>query len=551
MDRTQFVLTSLPSQAAPSRRSIAVPPPTPADAKEGRKEVLNGRYAVGAVLASSSQWNLYRADDLLRKAPCSVKRSRGGAAIDALRLCLREAQILAKLDHIHIARIAECNDDEDGRPFVVLEALSGRDLGGLVRGAGRLHLSRTLEILRKAAAGLQHAHDRSVVHGSLTPASIFLSIARDSESGGPAREVIKLLDFGFARDLAASQPNGIAPSSLELPTEGLAYRAPEVVQGGRAALDAASDQWSLAVIAYQMLSGRLPFDGADAQQLAEQICAAAADPIEERVPDLPPHAAHALRRAMSVNRAERHGSIMDFIRALDGQLPLQGTPSISGEKTVLGFRPDLVVLCRGSASVSDGIPIAAEEATTRPYPDEFFVSQILAPSQQTIGPCDAVLAGPRAEAQQRKLAPSWLLGLTALLAALTAAFAAQSVHRGQSRRAIHSLVARWSAPPPVSLLDAPTLGLRSTKGAQVEPARLALPPPLPKLACVRPQSQGVPYAIAQRRVVRSHRAERVVRLAVLIPPLRGSEEAVPAEDGADKAPAAAAATERRSITIVD
>ncbi|MFO0575626.1 MAG: serine/threonine-protein kinase [Polyangia bacterium] len=548
MDRTQLVLTSPSSQPALSRRTCAVPPPTPADAKAGRNEVLNDRYALGAVLASSPRWDLYRADDLLRKTSCSVKRSRGGAASDALRLCLREAQILAKLEHLHIARLLECNKDEDGAAFLALEALSGRGLGGLLRSAGRLQLPRALEILRAAAAGLQHAHDRAVVHGNLTPASIFLSIDRSGTGGGPAREVIKLLDFGFARDLAASQPNGIAPSSLELPMEGLAYRAPEVVQGGRAALDARSDQWSLAVVAYQVLSGRLPFAGADAQQLAAQIGAAAADPIEELVPDLPAYVAPAIRRALSVERAERYPSVIDFIRALEGQPPVERIPAVSGEMTVQGFRPDLVALCRG-ATPSDGIPIVIEEVTTRPYPDELFVSQILAPSQQTIGPGEAALAGPHLEAQRRWLAPSWLLGLTALLATLSAAFAAQSVYRGHSRRALHSMLARWAPPAPVSPLSALETGSRPTAGVPVAPTPLAQPASPPELACVRPQSKGAPYATAPERR-RGHRAERAVRMAVLIPPLRFGDEAVSAAEEADKAPADAAPEPRR-ITLVD
>lgn len=445
MDRTQSALSFPSHTPALPRRTAAVPPPTPADARGRERSLLNRRYAIGPALYAAPLWDLNQAEDRTCAQPCTVKRARRGSESEVLRLFLREVEILTKLAHRNIAAVKECNKDEQGAPYLVLEALSGRTLHALLRSAGRLSLQRTLEILSAAAAGLTHSHDHGIVHGGLQPSSIFLHVARGTERGLPAREEIKLLDFGLSRDLSASQPNGVGPRSEDGAPESISYRAPEALGGSRIQIDERSDQWALAAIAYRMLSGRPPFAAAD---LRQRVSDGARVPIGALLPELPACVADAIERGLSADRSARHASVMDLIRAMEGLPPLGRRQTPASEATVHGFRPDLIALCQESAAAPEAVPVAMEQEPTRPYPNESFVTQMLAPSQQTLRPIPVESSGGigsigsaggvLSEAQKLGIMPAWLLGLTAALAALAAALTAQGLHRTQGRRFVHS-----------------------------------------------------------------------------------------------------------------
>lgn len=449
------------SGTQPGLRSRAVPPPPPAAAAKQAPGLLNKRYRPGTVLATErSGRELVQAHDLLLDKPCSVKRSaRGTACVEQeLQSLRREVELGARLAHPHIVAARHVLQQEDGTPFLILEPLSGRTLDALLEetGTGRLSLQRTLEILRPAAMALQHAHDRELAHGSLTPSSWFLHSEPGTRGDSTPREVVKLLSSGGMRDLrrrsGATAPGTAGTAGL--PPRALAYLAPEALLGAAGdGVDALSDQWSLAVLAYRMLSGQLPAWHEQPDHLIALIVSGQPGPSDRAAalgrlaPDVPEHVARALAKALSRDKSKRYASLTDFVRALDG-LPVPGPRSVpSIEKTVQGERADLIALCSRSEALSDGVPVPFEEPTTRPYPNESFAAQVM---------------GSSPPARAARPARSWLFGLAAALLTVGAGLLGFSTSKALSRRDPRPALSRAAASldpgprPPRELTSTPS-----------------------------------------------------------------------------------------------
>lgn len=308
--------------------------------------VLRGRYRLESLLGMGAMGEVYRAVDLQLQQPCAVKLVFPGAVfgLKAHRRFDNEARVIARLFHPNIVEVRDFNEDEDGTKFLVMELLEGQDLHQLLSRQGRLPLPRALEIIRAVGAALQYAHDMGIVHRDVKPENIFLGTrgrldGRDGEPG--EREQIKVLDFGLAKLLSEppagedrpTDPGG-APAQL---TSGiiigtLAYLSPEATCMDSSGVDARSDQWSLAVVAYQLLSGRLPFGNSHPIGLWQMICSEEPVRLRTLVPGLPAHIDSAIHTALAKQRKDRFPRVADFIRSL-GNLPQLGD-SASAAATV-------------------------------------------------------------------------------------------------------------------------------------------------------------------------------------------------------------------------
>ncbi|HXI32045.1 MAG TPA: serine/threonine-protein kinase [Vicinamibacterales bacterium] len=209
-----------------------------------------GRYEVGALIASGSTGDVYRARDTQLDRPVAVKVLAGALTGDAGRLArfFNEARTTALISHPNIVTVYDVGSAA-GRPFVVSELLEGETLGARI-GRGRLPVEGAMTCALEIAHGLIAAHHLGVVHRDLKPENIFVS--RDGH--------LKILDFGLATcgheapgvlhdDTKSTQPGTI------LGTVG--YMSPEQVRGGIA--DERSDIFSLGVILYEMIAGAQPF----------------------------------------------------------------------------------------------------------------------------------------------------------------------------------------------------------------------------------------------------------------------------------------------------
>ena len=182
----------------------------------------------------------------------------------------REARAVASLGHPNITQLYDYGE-EDGRPFIVLELLSGGTLEDRLRSGGPLPDEDTRRIAAELAAGLAHAHARGVVHRDLKPANVLF----DQEGRA------KLADFGLARMAAGG--GTLTEAGTVLGTA--AYISPEQAAGAPAS--AASDVYSFGVMLYRMLTGRLPFESNNALELVALHRDSKPPPLNELRPDAP------------------------------------------------------------------------------------------------------------------------------------------------------------------------------------------------------------------------------------------------------------------------
>jgi eukaryotic-like serine/threonine-protein kinase len=208
---------------------------------------------------------VWLAEHLGLDAPVAVKlidpKASGGA--EALRLCQKEASAAAALRSPHVVQVLDFGmDDETGSPFIVMELLEGDSLADRLQRLGKLSPGDTSRVLTHVGRALSRAHEVSIIHRDLKPANVFLVRNEDEE-------LAKVLDFGTARvQRAAGLTGATTPTGAVIGTP--FYMSPEHITGQP--IDHRTDLWAMAVMAFECLTGRRPFDANDIGQLVLQIC---------------------------------------------------------------------------------------------------------------------------------------------------------------------------------------------------------------------------------------------------------------------------------------
>lgn len=213
--------------------------------------VVANKFQLVRELGRGSMGAVWLADHLTLDVRCAVKFMTGDASRDPnfLSRFEFEARAIAQLQSPYVVRVLDYAIDHDV-PFIAMEFLQGEDLCARLSRSGRLDTQTTYRIVSQIARGLFKAHLAGVVHRDLKPENIFL--AQEDEG-----EIAKLLDFGVAKSTAFAVHGTATQAGSLLGTP--AYMSPEQARGLRE-IDHRSDLWSLAVITYQCLTGRLPFE---------------------------------------------------------------------------------------------------------------------------------------------------------------------------------------------------------------------------------------------------------------------------------------------------
>ena len=230
-----------------------------------RDRVLVGRYRLDERLGAGGMGSIWRAQHLVLAAPVAVKLIDREAVPDEETLArfMREAQSAATLRSPHVVQILDYGVD-DKLPFIVMELLDGENLAQRIRRLGRLASADTARIVTHIGRAVGRAHEAGIVHRDLKPENVFLIRNEDEE-------IAKVLDFGVAKvATAALGEDGTRTrtgSILGTPY----YMSPEQAQGNKT-VDTRSDLWSLAVIAFECLTGKRPFYSDGLGDLVLQIC---------------------------------------------------------------------------------------------------------------------------------------------------------------------------------------------------------------------------------------------------------------------------------------
>jgi serine/threonine-protein kinase len=227
------------------------PPKDGGDARVGAT-ICGGRYQVFRVVADGGMGRVYQALDLTQPRTVALKILHAEVAGDgvALERFKREFELSSQLGHEHIVEVYALERTEDDSYALVMEYLEGEELRTLLKREKTISPARVIRIVSQMALGLEPPHARQIVHRDLKPDNVFLVGSREGDR-------VKILDFGSVRD------NSVGAKKLTVMGTTIGspfYMAPEQAQGLQA-LDHRADVWSVAAIAYEALTGTVPFRG--------------------------------------------------------------------------------------------------------------------------------------------------------------------------------------------------------------------------------------------------------------------------------------------------
>jgi len=269
--------------------------------------VLKETYRIVRPLAEGGCGEVYLAAHTRLPGAFAVKVLHSSLVRDpeALARFRQEAEITSTLRHPHIVQVFDFNVTDGGAPYLVMELLEGTSLADIVRGAAPLDGRRAVNIIDQIAQALHAAHERGVVHRDLKPENVMLLAA------GGADDFVKVLDFGISQ--ASWRPRLTRDDCVAGTPQ---YMAPEQACGQRERIDHRSDQFSLAAIAYALMTGREPFTGDDPIAVLYQVV--------HREPPAPSEVNRALEdavsdvivRGLSKNPEDRYAGVLELAAAL-------------------------------------------------------------------------------------------------------------------------------------------------------------------------------------------------------------------------------------------
>ena len=298
-------------------------------------QTLRGTYRILSTLDQGGMGLVFEAEHTRLRRRVAVKVLAQHLATDtqALARFNREAEIISQLEHPHIVQILDFDTTEQGEPYIVMELLKGESLSERLERDGCLPIEESARVAHQVASGLFAAHQASIVHRDLKPANIFLTYLP-----GQGR-VVKLLDFGISKRVGVGR--GLTGEFDVLGTPD--YMAPEQALGKTANVDPRGDQYALAVIAFEMLSGQTPFSGNDLMEVLQKVVGASAPPIERFAPHVSPLVSAVLKRGLEKDPAARYPTVLDFAAAFsaacENSVPTPASEALGSARTVPASGP--------------------------------------------------------------------------------------------------------------------------------------------------------------------------------------------------------------------
>jgi serine/threonine protein kinase len=338
--------------------------------------IVTDRYTIEKQIGAGGMATVYLALDTKhdREVALKVLRPELGAVLGADRF-LSEIKITARLDHPHILTLID-SGAADGLLYYVLPFVRGESLRDLLNRETQLPVEDAIALTKQVGSALDYAHRHGVIHRDIKPENILI------QEG----EAI-LTDFGIALAVKEAGGSRLTETGLSLGTP--QYMSPEQATGDRT-LGPKSDQYSLAAVLYEMLTGEPPISGATSQSIIAKLLTEEPTHVRTVRKSVSETLDAAISKALSKSPADRFASIGDFLRALSAStdaVPTAGSASKSNKKLVIGVATAAVAAAAAFAAFtmkSDGAPKSAPVAL-RDRTQLKFSGSVIAPSMSSDG----------------------------------------------------------------------------------------------------------------------------------------------------------------------
>lgn len=351
------------------------------------------RYQVESLLGAGGFGSVFRARHVHTDAVVALKvlKAQLGADPQMVERFLREARAAAAVGSDHIVRVLDAGQGPDGTPFLALELLEGVDMKDLAVQQAPLPPMRVVLLCLQVLDGLEAAHKKGIVHRDMKPANAF--VVRKVDDRGTDKDFVKLLDFGISK-MHSEGGSGLTMTGVAMGTP--SYMAPEQFFDARS-VDARADVYSVAVMMYELLSGRLPLDADSYAGLIVKVRTEQPPHLTQAAPNVPKPLADAVMVGLAKEKEQRWGSAKEFANALRAAmgLPLPGNTPIPPRATMGAHKPqpplDIDSMANGKTAIPQrATPAPSPKPPTQPPVQPARVSPTPAPVQVAPAPAPSV-----------------------------------------------------------------------------------------------------------------------------------------------------------------
>src|SRR5215217_8663555 len=269
------------------------------------RDLLDGQFQILQKIGSGGMGSVYKAAQpaMNRMVAVKILHKKLVNRKDLMSRFRREARAMSHLTHPNTVKVLLYGELDDGSLYIVMEYLEGKNLNQMVRKEGPMPVERAIPILIQVCGALQEAHLQGIIHRDLKPENIFLS------TNGGLKDFPKVLDFGLAK----VTDRELRPGSVMLTQEGMVFGTPEFMSPEQAqgkTLDPRSDIYSLAVILYEVLTGKLPFDARTPMEYIQLHVTKAPILLDERIAgkSFPPGLGQVIGRALEKKPENRYAT---------------------------------------------------------------------------------------------------------------------------------------------------------------------------------------------------------------------------------------------------
>lgn len=324
-------------------------------------KLIQDKYRIENLLAKGSMGVIYKAvqEHIGREVAIKVMHSYLVSDEESLKRYYKEAKAASRLNHPNIITLYDFGVLSSGQPYIVMDLLQGKSLYEILQQRGELNLKQTIMVFQQACLALSEAHKRGVIHRDIKPENIVIDELADGKN-----IQVKVVDFGIATFPA--EPNDTLGKITKTGTVcgSPFYMSPEQCSAGL--VDARSDLYSLGIVLFECLTGKIPFDSKDIYQVLNMQMKDLPPSLKQMRPDLtfPDYIESVLARALAKEPAARYQNAEEFWSALAGNnIPTQTKPAQT--------KPALRAMPQQSAPIPVPIPVQPPSSTVNnPADDE-------------------------------------------------------------------------------------------------------------------------------------------------------------------------------------